>query len=124
MTLDAKGRILVPYHIRELLDIDVGSEFIVISNYNGEIKLLPLRKGKTAEVHILMSDKPGSLTEITQALARANVDIVLSQSKTLERGHLAEWSAIADVSECENMKKLERELSRIPIVKRVNVNQT
>ncbi|MEM7813922.1 MAG: ACT domain-containing protein [Candidatus Aenigmatarchaeota archaeon] len=124
VTVDSKGRVLIPYHIRELLDIDIGSQFIIMSNYNGEIKMLPLRKGKTAEIHILMVDKPGSLTAITQALAHAEVDIVLSQSKTLERGHLAEWSAIADISECSSLKKLERELSKMPVVKRVIVNNT
>lgn len=123
VTLDTKGRILIPYHIRELLDIDSGSEFVIMSNYNGEVKLMPLRKGKTAEIRLLIDDKPGSLMAITQALAKMKIDIVLSQSKTLERGHLAEWSAIADVSECENPRRIDKDLSRISAVKRATVTQ-
>jgi AbrB family looped-hinge helix DNA binding protein len=122
VTLDTKGRILVPYHIRELLDLNTGSEFVIMSNYNGEIKLLPLIKGKATEVRVLFEDKPGSLTRITEKLAKENVDIILSQSKVIERGHLAEWHAIADTSECAKAKSIDKLISRIPIVKKVSVN--
>jgi len=121
--LDSKGRILIPYHIRELLDIADGSEFLIMSNYNGEVKLLPLLKGKTAEIRIMVEDKPGNLTQITQILAKANIDIVMSQMKVLERGHLAEWHAITDISKCENPKKLNADLSKVPVVKRITIEQ-
>jgi len=121
--LDSKGRILIPYHIRELLDMDSGSEFIIMSNYNGEVKLLPMVKGKTAEIRILMEDKPGNLTQLTQLLGKANVDIVMSQLKVIERGHLAEWHAIADVSECPNPKRLSTDIAKVSVVKKVTVEQ-
>ena len=121
--LDSKGRILIPYHIRELLDVDPGSEFVVISNYNGEIKLLPLIAGNTIEMRILLEDKPGNLSELTQVLAKANINIILSQLKVLERGHLAEWHAIADVSDCANPKHVNKDIERIPLVKKVTLSE-
>jgi len=121
--LDSKGRILVPYHIRELLDMNAGSEYIIMSNYNGEIKLLPMIKGKTAELRILMEDRADNLTQVTQLLGKANVSIVMSQLKVLERGHLAEWHAIADISACGNPKKLSADISKIPVVKKVDIDQ-
>lgn len=119
--LDSKGRLLIPYHIRELLDIADGSQFVIMSNYNGEIKLLPLIKGRTSEVRILLEDKPGNLTQITKVLAKANIDIILSQMKVLERGHLAEWHAIVDMADNPNPKRLASDLERISIVKKVTV---
>jgi uncharacterized protein with ACT and thioredoxin-like domain len=103
--------------------MDSSSEFIIMSNYNGEVKLLPMIKGKTAEIRILMEDKPGNLTQLTQLLGKANVDIVMSQLKVIERGHLAEWHAIADVSACPNAKRLGSDLEKISVVKKVTVEQ-
>ena len=103
--------------------MDSGSEFIIMSNYNGEVKLLPLVKGKTAEIRILMEDKPGNLTQLTQILGKANVDIVMSQLKVIERGHLAEWHAIADVTKCPNPKRLSTDIAKVSVVKKVTVEQ-
>lgn len=119
--LDSKGRVLVPFHIREYLNLKDGAEFIIVNNEKKELKILPLIKGETAEIRILMSDSPGSLAKIVDKLAEAGVDILMSQSKTIERGELAEYHAIADISKCKDMKRISNDISHLKNVKKVEV---
>jgi bifunctional DNA-binding transcriptional regulator/antitoxin component of YhaV-PrlF toxin-antitoxin module len=121
--LDSKGRLLVPFHIREYLDLKDGAEFIVLNNEKKELKILPLTKGETAEIKILMSDSPGSLAKIVDKLSDMNVNILMSQSKTIERGELAEYHAIADISQCKDVKKISNDVSHLKNVKKVEVTE-
>lgn len=119
--LDSKGRIIIPYHIRELLDIEEGAEFVIISHENGEIKMVPLLKGNTAEINVHVEDTPGNLAKITELLARHNISIIMSQLKIIERGHLAEWHSLVDISRCPEIKKLKQDLSASRIIKKFDV---
>ena len=122
--LDSKGRVLVPFHIRNQMELDDGIELVVVGNENKEIKLFPLIKGRAATMHMLFSDSPGSLSKILDIISRSNIDIITSISRTLEKGELAEWSAIVDVSRCNgSMKKLESRLSKMKIVKKIEVDE-
>ena len=119
--LDSKGRLLVPFHIREYLDLKDGAEFIIVNNEKKEMRILPLVKGKTAEIRILMNDSPGSLAKIVDKLAEEGVDILMSQSKTIERGELAEYHAIADISNCKDLKKITNDMSHLKNVRKIEV---
>jgi AbrB family looped-hinge helix DNA binding protein len=121
--LDSKGRIIIPYHIRELLDIDEGAEFVILSHASGEIKMLPLIKGKTAEINVVFQDTPGAMARIAEAMAKLKIDFIMSQSKTLERGHLAEMHAIVDVSNCRDLKKVSGYISAIDMIKKVEITE-
>ncbi len=121
--LDSKGRITVPFHIREYMGIKDGSEFLIVNNENREIRIFPLLKGKIAHLKIVISDKPGSLSRILNLIAKHELDILTSTSKSIERGKTAEWTAIVDISMCKNMKRAEQELSGLTdIVKKIEVD--
>ena len=121
--MDGKGRLLVPYHIRELMDLEDGDEFVIVSNHNGEIKMMPLVKGRSAEIDMRIGDSPGNLARITEMLAKFNVSIIMSQMRVVEKGHLAEWHALVDTSEAKDFKKLLKELNGSKIVKSVNITE-
>ncbi|HLD49330.1 MAG TPA: hypothetical protein VJB11_03115 [archaeon] len=122
--LDSKGRILVPFHVRNQLELDDGMELVVVGNEKKEIKIFPLIKGKAATIHVMFSDVPGSLSKILNVISGNNIDILTSISRTLEKGELAEWSAIIDISRCNgNMKKLENNLSKLKVVKKIEVEE-
>ncbi len=121
--IDTKGRLLIPYHIREYLNLDEGSEFIIINSHNGELKVLPLVKGKTAEISIVLDDTPGSLAKVSAALAKLGIDIMMSQSRVIERGQIAEASMLVDISNCKNFDKISNHLSHIKVVKKFNVKE-
>jgi len=115
--IDSKGRVLIPFHIREYLGLEEGMELMVVNNGNKELKIFPLFKGKCAEVKVLIKDSPGALAKTSEVFAKHKADILMSQSKTLEKGKLAEWSAILDISECDNLKKLKDDIKSLKIVK-------
>ena len=119
--VDSKGRIIVPYHIRDYLGLDEGTELIVTNYEQKELRIFPLLKG-TASIDVLMTDAPGSLAKLLDAVSRNKAEILMSISKTIERGKLAEWNAILDISKSKR-KKLENEIKKLSVVKKVHIEE-
>ena len=121
--LDSKGRILIPIHIRRMLGANDGTEIVIIPEHNkGEVRMLPLIRDKTAEMKILMNDVPGSLAHIADSLAAHGVNIIMSESRTITRGKLAEWEVIVDISEANgSVEKLKLELEKSNYIKKVEM---
>ena len=119
--VDSKGRIIVPYHIRDYLGLQEGTELIVTNYEQKELRIFPLLKG-TASIDVLMTDAPGSLAKLLDAVSRNKAEILLSVSKTIERGKLAEWNAILDISKSKR-KKLENEIKKLGVVKKVHIEE-
>ncbi len=122
--LDSKGRILVPYHIRDHLGIAEGQELIVSDNDKRELRIFPLMKGSTAMIRVILADKPGVLSKVINVIANNRIDILTSISKTVERGESAEWFAIVDTSQCNGaVRKIEKRLRNMSVVKKVEVEE-
>jgi AbrB family looped-hinge helix DNA binding protein len=121
--LDSKGRIIVPFHIRDYLGLKEGTELLVTNNEKRELKILPLMNGKTSEIKIMLSDLPGSMAKIVNTIARHNVDVLMSMSQTIEKGKSAEWTAMVDTSNCKDIRKLEKHLLSLDVVKKVEVEK-
>ncbi len=121
--LDSKGRIIVPFHIRDYLGLKEGTELLVTNNEKRELKILPLMNGKTSEIRIMLSDMPGSMAKIVNTIAKHNVDVLMSMSQTIEKGKSAEWTAMVDTSNCKDLKKLETSLLALSVVKKVEVEK-
>ena len=51
--LDSKGRIILPFHIRDYLGLKEGIELLVANNEKKELKIFPLMNGKSAEIKII-----------------------------------------------------------------------
>jgi len=99
--LDGKGRILIPIHVRKFLSVDDGTELIIVEDNNRkQIKMLPLIKEKTAELRFTLNDLPGSLAHIADTLSDYKMNIIMSESRTMVKGKMAEWDVIIDTSEC------------------------
>ena len=120
--LDSKGRIILPFHIRDYLGLKEGVELLVANNEKKELKIFPLVNGKSAEIKIMVYDKPGSMTKLLSILEKEKVNILMSTSKTLEIGELAEWSAVLDISQSRDIKRIEKELKALDIVKKVEIS--
>ena len=121
--VDSKGRILIPIHIRKMLGADDGTEIIIIPDHDrSQVRMLPLVREKTAEIRILMNDAPGSLAHIADSLAAHNVNIIMSESRTIQKGKTAEWDVIIDTSEANgSMDKLKNELEKSRDIKKVDI---
>jgi len=104
-----QGRLLVPSHIRDILNANEGTEMLLVPDMEkSQVRMIPLSKEKTAALRLLIKDTPGSLARIANMLAERHVNIIMSESRTLVKGKLAEWNLIVDTSECgENLKKIK-----------------
>ncbi len=99
--IDSKGRLLIPSGIRKFLNVEEGTEIIILQDSRkSEVRILPLVKERTAEFKITMADSPGSLAVIADALSKYNIHVLMSKSMSLVKGKTAEWNLIVDTSQC------------------------
>ncbi len=119
--IDSKGRVLIPFHLRNFIDLENNSEVMLLSNGKKEIKLIPIVEGENATINVLIKDEHGALAKTIDMLSKHDIDILMSHSKTTDKGKTAEWSAMLDISSCKDLKKFENELSKLDVVKKSEV---
>ena len=103
LKLDTKGRISLPVRLRQGLGLREGMYIMAIADLETrDVRLTPFAdpEAKLVQLRIGLADIPGSLARVAKVLAEANIDLLSSESATLERGQRAEWRAIADASKC------------------------
>lgn len=125
--LDSRGRVIIPLNIREAIGLREGMSLMAIADIEQrQVRLIPIAdpEAKLAEFQIEISDAPGSLAKIASILAECGVDLISSESRTLRRGELAEWHAIADISKCKiNIEKIKERIAKEKIVKDVKIQK-
>ncbi|MBI4014717.1 MAG: hypothetical protein HY365_02060 [Candidatus Aenigmarchaeota archaeon] len=119
--MDSKGRIIIPCQLRDYLRLKEGTPLIIANNESRELRIIPLLD-TTVYVETVFLDSVGALSKLIDAVSRRKGEILMSSSKVMERGKVAEWSAIIDASSC-NVAKLEEELKKLSIVKRVKMSR-
>lgn len=121
--LDSKGRVLIPIHIRKFLNVDDGTELIIVEDGDKQqVRVLPLVKEKTAELRFMIGDMPGSLAYIADTLSEFNINIIMSESRTLVKGKMAEWDVIVDTSECNgSLDQMKKQISESGKIKSVEI---
>ncbi|MBI2579624.1 MAG: AbrB family transcriptional regulator, partial [Candidatus Aenigmarchaeota archaeon] len=67
--LDSKGRIIVPFHIRDYIGLKEGMELIIVNNEKRELRIFPLVNGNTAHLRLMMSDAQGSLSKVMNLMS-------------------------------------------------------
>jgi AbrB family looped-hinge helix DNA binding protein len=96
--IDSKGRILIPSYLRKTLNMKDGTEIILFaSSDKSELRMLPLVKGKSAKIKLILTDLPDSLANIAGVLDVNNVKIITSESRSIS-GNLTEWNLVVDIS--------------------------
>lgn len=103
LKLDTKGRVSLPVRVREGVGLREGMYIMAIADLETrDVRLTPFAdpEAKLVRLRIGLSDVPGSLARVAKVLAEANLDLLSTESATLQRGQRAEWRAIADASKC------------------------
>ncbi|HLD83451.1 MAG TPA: hypothetical protein VI979_01195 [archaeon] len=118
--IDSKGRMIIPFQLRDYLRLREGTQVIITNNENKELKIIPLLDS-TVYIEIIFIDEPASLMKIIDVMARNKMDILMSTSKTIERRKLAEWNAIADAAS-SNLAKLEADMIALKGIKKFRVD--
>ena len=95
--VDSKGRILIPVQFRDDMGVEEGTEMIILpGDQNNHLKILPIAKDCTAELRMVLSDMPGSLASVADALSAHSYNILVSESKRMDE-KLTEWRIIVDL---------------------------
>jgi len=123
--IDSRGRVLIPKSIRETLGLQNGMHVMFIADLEKrEIKILPFAdpNAKLLEINVTLTDKPGALAKIASTMAKWGVDLLSTQSRTLQRGKSAEWNTIVDVSNCKlRIEELKQKLVKEGEAKNVEI---
>lgn len=103
--IDSKGRLSIPVRVREALGLREGMRVLLVADIRERrITVNPFAdpEAKLVEFRMSLDDVPGALAKAASILARRGIDLLFSESRTLKRGELAEWVAIADYSRCSS----------------------
>ncbi|MEM3046554.1 MAG: ACT domain-containing protein [Candidatus Bathyarchaeia archaeon] len=103
LKLDTKGRVSLPAKLRDGLGLREGMYIMAIADLETRnVRLTPFAdpEARLIQLRIGLADMPGSLARVAKVLAEANIDLLSTESATLERGQRAEWRAVADASKC------------------------
>jgi prephenate dehydratase len=104
----------MPSSIRDGLGLYEGMYVMLVADLDKrEVRIVPFAspEAKLVELRVTFADIPGALAKVADALARQGVDLLSSESRTLQRGESAEWIVIADVSKCKcKLKELEQKI--------------
>jgi len=99
--LDTRGRLVLPNEFRENLNLKEGDEVLVSLDQKTDTLMISPIYGKTADlvkIEIEFGDTPGCLAKIAKKIADMKIDLIMTESKSSQRGKRARWDIIADIS--------------------------
>ena len=67
--IDSKGRMIIPFQLRDYLRLREGTQVIITNNENKELKIIPLLDS-TVYIEIIFMAEPASLMKIIDVMAR------------------------------------------------------
>jgi AbrB family looped-hinge helix DNA binding protein len=103
--LDTRGRLVIPNEFREIFDLKEGDEVLISLDKKTDTLTISPIYGKPKDlvkISIEFGDTPGCLAKIAQKIAELNIDLIMTESKSSQRGKKARWDIIADISKCTN----------------------
>lgn len=108
--INEKGEIKLPEGIRDCLGMVEGMHVLLKADVNRrELLIVPFStaEGDLVEFKVILNDIPGSLAQCASFLSKHNINLVASESRTLQGGEIAEWIVVADISKCNyNVREL------------------
>ena len=125
--LDTRGRLVIPNEFRESLDLKEGDNVLIsLNSKSNTITISPIygEENNLIKMEIEFGDTPGCLAKIATKLAKSNVDLIMTESKSFERGTKARWDIIADISKSNfTIKQLKDELLKTNFVEQASITQ-
>ena len=103
--LDTRGRLVIPNEFREILNLKEGDEVLISLDSKTDTLVISPTYGEPKNLVIIeieFSDAPGCLAKIAEKIAKMKIDLVMTESKSSQRGKKARWDIIADISKCKS----------------------
>ena len=125
--LDTRGRLVIPNEIREPLNLKEGDEVLIsLDNKTDTITITPVygEPRDLIKMEIIFGDAPGCLAKIAQKIADLKIDLILTESKSSQRGKKARWNIIADISKSNlSAKEIKQILLQSGFMESMSVTQ-
>ena len=103
--LDTRGRLVIPNEFRETLNLKEGDEVLMSLDTKTDTLMISPIYGEPTDLvrmEIEFGDTPGCLAKIAQKIASMKIDLVMTDSKSSQRGKKARWDIIGDISNCSS----------------------
>jgi AbrB family looped-hinge helix DNA binding protein len=125
--LDTRGRLVIPNEFREPLNLNEGDEVLLsLDKKTDSITISPIY-GKTKDLvkmEIEFGDSPGCLARIAQKLGDIKIDLIMTESKSSQRGKAARWNIIADLSKSSlSANEIKQSLLRSGFVESMSITR-
>lgn len=125
--LDTRGRLVIPNEFREHLDLKEGDEVLMSLDSKTDTLLISPIYGESinlVRIDIEFGDTPGCLAKIAQKIADLKIDLVMTESKSSQRGKKARWSIIADISNCvQSINEIKQLLLQSGLVESLSITK-
>ena len=125
--LDTRGRLVIPNEFRETLNLKEGDEVLISLDSKTDTLVISPIYGKTTDlvkIEIEFGDTPGCLAKIAKKLAEMKIDLLMTESKSSQRGKKARWDIIADISKCSySINEIKQSLLQSGFVESMSINK-
>jgi len=125
LTIDERGRIVIPQIVRKSLGITTNSQLMMISDSESkEIKITPVglrSESGLIKLRISMGDTPGALAKLATAFGDLKLSMMYSEAVIVEKDKTAVWTVISEspsfpVEELEKILKEKGEALKVEIL--------
>jgi len=118
---------VIPNEFRESLDLKEGDNVLTsLDSKTNAITISPIygEDNNLVKMEMEFGDTLGCLAKIATKLAELNVDLIMTESKSFERGTKARWDIVADISKTNfSTKQLKEELLKTNFVEQASITQ-
>jgi acetolactate synthase I/III small subunit len=125
--VDTQGQLVIPNEFRNILDRREGDEVLlsqVTKTNTLTISSIYNKADNLITIEIELNDKPGSLATLAGTLAKNNIDLVMTESKSFQRGIKVRWYIIADITKCSyGANKIKKTLLQNSSVESVSITK-
>ena len=125
LTIDERGRIVIPQIVRKSLGITTNSQLMMISDSEAkEIKITPIglrSESDLIKLRISMGDTPGALAKLATAFGDLKLSMMYSEAVIVEKDKTAVWTVISEspsfpIEELEKILKEKGEALKVEIL--------
>ena len=114
ITIDNRGRIVLPLVTRKSLGITTDSQLMLVSDSETkEIRITPVgitQDEKPIKFKITLSDEPGSLAKIASTFGDLGISLMYGESVIIEKSKTAIWTVISPTPKHISLEELREKL--------------
>lgn len=113
LTIDERGRIVIPQIVRKSLGITTNSQLMMVSDSEvKEIKITPIglrNESNLIKLRITMGDSPGALAKLATTFGDLKLSMMYSEAVIVEKDKTAVWTVISESPDF-SLEELEKVL--------------